>query len=83
MKQLSRKRIAQDSSLRLLIARVCSHYIFSDEQMKRAVKNLFGNVDRFQMLPQSATSFVRQRVEAGIEFYIKKFGLDGFNEVLS
>jgi len=51
--------------------------------MKRAVKNLFGNVDRFQMLPQSAASFVRQRVEAGIEFYIENFGRDGFNEVLS
>jgi len=51
--------------------------------MKRAVKNLFGNVDRFQMLPQSAASFVRQRVEAGIEFYIENFGLAGLNEVLS
>lgn len=83
MKQLSRERIAQDSSLRLLIARVCGHYIFSDEQMKRAVKNLFDNVDRFHMLPESAASFVRQRVEAGIEFYIKNFRLAGLNEVLS
>jgi hypothetical protein len=55
----------------------------SDEQMKRAVKNLFGDVGRFQMLPQSAASFVRQRVEAGIEFYIENFGLAGLNEVLS
>ncbi len=51
--------------------------------MKRAVKNLFGNVDRFQMLPQGAAYFVRQRVEEGIEFYIKNFGLAGLNEVLS
>jgi hypothetical protein len=51
--------------------------------MKGVVKNLFGNVDRFQILPQSAASIVRQRIEAGIEFYIKNFGLAGLNEVLS
>ena len=83
MKQLSRERIAQDSSLRLLIARICGHPIFSGEQMKRAVKNLFDKVDRFHMLPESAASFVRQRVEAGIEFYIKNFGLVGLDEGLS
>jgi hypothetical protein len=62
---------------------VCDHYIFSDEKMKRAVKNLFGNVDRFQMFQRNAASFIRQRVEAGIEFYLKNFGLAGLNEVLS
>jgi hypothetical protein len=47
------------------------------------VKYLFGNVDRFQMFPQNAASYVRQRVEADIEFYTKNFGLAGLNEVLS
>ncbi len=44
--------------MQLFITRVGGHYIFSDEKMKRAVKNLFGKVDRFQLLPQSAASFV-------------------------
>jgi hypothetical protein len=51
--------------------------------MKRVAKKLFGNVDQSQMLPKSAASFFRQRVEAGLEFYIKNFWIAGLNELLS
>jgi D-tagatose-1,6-bisphosphate aldolase subunit GatZ/KbaZ len=83
IRQLPREQVAQDSSLRLLITRVCGHYLFSNDQVKENVEKLFDNVDRYKLIPQSAADFVRQRVETGIEFYIDNFALAGLNDVLA
>ena len=83
IKQLPRERIAQDASLRLLITRVCGHYLFSNKQIKRTVEKLFNNVGRYKLIPESAADFVRQRVETGIDFFINNFGLAGLNDVLA
>jgi D-tagatose-1,6-bisphosphate aldolase subunit GatZ/KbaZ len=83
LKKLPRGEVAGNEALRTLIARVCGHYVFSDERLVRARRTLFGNLDRFRMAEPDAASFAAGRIEESIEFYVRHFRLEGLNGLLS
>ncbi len=80
-KKYSRKQIESDSNLRLLIARVCSHYVYNDEEIKNALKILFKNINNFYLV-EDAERFVLEKVRNVIEFYIRLFHMNGVNSIV-
>lgn len=79
-RRISPDVIASDSGLRLLIARVCGHYVYNGPDVRAARQTLFENVDRFALV-EDAASFVKGRVRRCIEFYIHHFRLEGVEEI--
>jgi len=79
LRPLPREHVAEDQALRLLIARVCGHYVYNDPDVKAARRRLYENVDRFGLVEGSAERFVIDRVTGAIEFYLRHFRLKGIN----
>jgi hypothetical protein len=82
IKKLPADRIRSDAATRLLIARVCGHYLYDDPAIKAARARLYANLDRFKMIEAAdgtAAGFVIARVRVAIEFYLRHFALDGIN----
>jgi hypothetical protein len=70
--------VEKDSALRLLITRVCGHYIYGLPEIIQARKVLQDNVERF-VLVENPGRFVGDKVRSSIEFYLRPFSLDGVN----
>ena len=81
IRRLPRKHVAEDQFLRLLIARVCGHYIYNDPDLKVARSRLYENVDRFDLAEEGAEQFVIDRVREAIRFYLRHFRLIGLNAI--
>jgi tagatose-1,6-bisphosphate aldolase non-catalytic subunit AgaZ/GatZ len=79
--RLPREHLADDQALRLLIARVCGHYVYNDSDVKTARCRLYENVDRFDLAEGGAERFVIDRVRDAIEFYLRHFRLMGINAI--
>ena len=78
IKQLSNEEIESDNALRLLIARVCGHYVYDIPEVLQARQKLYDNLDRFEIV-DNAERFVINSVKDSIEFYIKQFRMEGIN----
>lgn len=81
LRQLPRKRVAEDQALRLLITRVCGHYVYNDPDVKTTRRRLYENVDRFDLVEEGAERFVIDRVRDAIAFYLRHFRLTGINAI--
>jgi D-tagatose-1,6-bisphosphate aldolase subunit GatZ/KbaZ len=79
IRRLPRTHVAEDQYLRLLIARVCGHYVYNGPDIKTARRRLYENVDRFDLVEEGAEQFVIDRVREAIEFYLRHFRLMGIN----
>ena len=79
VKKMPREEIAGDQALRLLIARVCGHYVYDAEPMRRVREKLYGNIDKHGLV-EDAAEFVTGKVREAIEFYFKHFRIRGINE---
>lgn len=89
MKQCTQMKIESDSGLRLLIARVCGHYVYNMPEVLEARKKLYKNIDENDLVndieienPDETKSerFVINRVRSSIEFYLKHFRCKGINQ---
>ncbi len=78
IKQLPVEKIEADSALRLLIARVCGHYVYDMQAVLEARAKLYKNINSFK-LADDAEAFVTEKVRDSIEFYMEPFGLKGIN----
>lgn len=81
IKKLGKEKIEKDTSLRLLIARVCGHYVYNTKEVISARKKLYANVNNFN-LADNAERFVIDKVRNSIEFYMKHFRLKNINAEL-
>ncbi|MBN1674294.1 MAG: class II D-tagatose-bisphosphate aldolase, non-catalytic subunit [Kiritimatiellae bacterium] len=79
--QLPREQVERDSAVRLLIARVCGHYVFDLPEFVAARRRLYAHVERFDLV-DDADRFVVERVRSAIEFYIRHFRLEGINALV-
>ena len=70
--------VEKDSALRLLITRVCGHYLYGLPDIIHARKVLQNNVERFVLL-ENPGKFIGDKVRSSIEFYLQTFSLDGVN----
>lgn len=68
IKQRPVSEIESDGTVRLLIARVCGHYVYDVPEVVDARKRLYRNIDE-SGLPDGAERFVVSRVRDAIEFY--------------
>ena len=85
VRKLPPDRIASDAATRLLIARVCGHYVYDDPAVRAARATLYSNLDASRMIGEpdsTAEGFVLARVRGAIEFYICHFALEGVNSLL-
>ena len=83
MAKRPREELERDEASRLLIERVCGHYLFADPAIRAARARLYENVERFALVEQGPEAFVRGRVEEAIDFYARHFRLEGLNRVLA
>jgi D-tagatose-1,6-bisphosphate aldolase subunit GatZ/KbaZ len=81
VKARPRAELEGDEAVRLLIVRVCGHYVFADPAVRAARTRLYANVDRFRLIAGDAADFVHRRIEESIDFYAEHFRLEGFNSV--
>jgi len=81
IKALPAERIEADDALRLLISRVCGHYVYPMPAVAQARKTLFANIDRHKLV-DSAEQFVTSRVREAIEYYLEPFALKGVNSLI-
>ena len=95
IKKLPQDRVESDAALRLLIARVCGHYVYDDPLVESARATLYRNLNAFGLVEEpdgraprapgagdGSEGFVLARVRGAIEFYIRHFRLDGVNAAL-
>ncbi len=83
IKKLAPEHIKGDKFLRTLIARVCGHYTYDDQQVKAARTRLYANLDRHSMIEPpagSAAALVLEKVQTAIEFYLRHFAMQGINK---
>lgn len=78
IKKLSYEEIKNDASLRLLIARVCGHYIYNTKEIKKAREKLYSNLkdpkyNGYLWRSDMVESFAEIKIKNTIEFYIKNF----------
>lgn len=78
IKQFPLDKIQSDTAIRLLIARVCGHYVYNRPEVVQARRKLYENVNQFELV-DSAKHFVVNRVKDSIEFYVGHFRLKGIN----
>jgi len=83
MARRGRAELERDEAARLLIARVCGHYLYADPAIRAARARLYENVKRFELTDGGPEAFVRSRVEEAIDFYARHFRLQGLNRVLA
>ena len=77
-----RLELEGDEASRLLIARVCGHYLFADPAIREARAKLYRNVEGCRLVPGEAAEFVQRRIEEAIDFYAVNFRLEGLNAAL-
>lgn len=77
-----RPELERDQAARLVITRVCGHYVFADPAIREARAKLYRNVEQYRLIPGEAAEFVRRRIEEAIDFYAVNFRLEGLNAVL-
>jgi tagatose-1,6-bisphosphate aldolase non-catalytic subunit AgaZ/GatZ len=83
LKARPRAELERDEASRLLIARVCGHYLFADLAIRAARARLYENVERFALVEGGPEAFVRGRIEEAIDFYARHFRLEGLNRLLA
>jgi len=81
LKARPRSALEGEEAMRLLITRVCGHYVFADPAVAAARAKLYANVDRFGLIAGRADAFVHRRIEEAIDFYAEHFRLEGLNSV--
>jgi hypothetical protein len=81
MKHLDEREIETSGELRLLIARVCGHYVYDDEDLRAARGKLYNNLRRGAP-SENPERFVIKHVRDRIELYLTHFGLDGVNRLV-
>jgi D-tagatose-1,6-bisphosphate aldolase subunit GatZ/KbaZ len=81
VKARPRAELEGDEAARLLIVRICGHYVFADPAVRSAREKLYANVDRFRLIAGDAATFVSRRIEEAIDFYAEHFRLEGFNSL--
>ena len=79
MKARPRVELERDEAARLLIARVCGHYLFADPAIRAARARLYANVARFALTAEGPAAFVQSRIVEAIDFYARHFRLEGLN----
>jgi hypothetical protein len=82
MKARTRQELERDETARLLIARVCGHYLFADPAVREARARLFSNIEGFELTDAGPAAFVQGRIEEAIDFYVRHFRLEGLNRAL-
>ena len=80
LKELPAAEVEGDGSLRLLIARVCGHYVYDDPQVAAARDQLFKNSRRFNLV-EDPEQFVIEKLLRAIGFYVKHFRMEGINRI--
>jgi len=80
-KELAVTTIESDSAIRLLIARVCGHYVYDTAEVILAREKLYHNINRFELV-DDAYKFIIDRVRQAIEFYLACFKLKGVNSLV-
>jgi len=83
MKARPRGELERDEAARLLIARVCGHYLYADPAIRAARARLYENVERFALIDGGPEAFVRGRIEQAVDFYARHFRLEGLNSALA
>ncbi len=79
IKKLSEEEIRNDRFLRLLIARVCGHYVYDLPETREAIGKLLKNIDTFNVVDGGASDFVIGKISEAIELYLENFNLSGIN----
>jgi hypothetical protein len=79
IKDLGKDVIGKDAALRLLIGRVCGHYVYDTPEMLTARKTLYKNIDAFELVEGGAEAYVTKKVRDSIEFYLEHFRCKGIN----
>ena len=79
IKNLSEQEVRDDHFLRLLIARVCGHYVYDLPEVKTAIRKLLKNINSFKVIEADAGEFVIGRIRDAIELYLENFNLNGIN----
>lgn len=82
VKKQPREKTESDAALRLLIARVCGHYVYDMPHIIEARATLFRNINTFG-LQDGAHQYVMAKVRDAIEFYCSHLKLTGVNEMAS
>ena len=83
LKSRPRAELERDEASRLLIARVCGHYLFADPAVRAARARLYENAERFALCEEAPAAFVQRRIEEAIDFYARHFRLEGLNSVIA
>ena len=83
LKARPRAELQRDEATRLLIARVCGHYLFADPAVRAARARLYRNVEHFQLTREGPAAFVQGRIEEAIDFYARHFRIEGVNRLLA
>ena len=60
---------------------VCGHYVFEDEDVKKARKKLYENVKTLK-ITDDPEALVMKAVKASIMKYVNAFNLKGFNNLI-
>ncbi len=79
IKKLSEEEICNDHFLRLLIARVCGHYVYDLPEVKKSIRKLLKNIDTFNVIDADANEFVVGKISEAIDLYLENFNLNGIN----
>ena len=82
VKKMPQEKIEGDQALRLLIGRVCGHYVYDTEQIRQAREALYANLNKYSLV-EDAEMFVTCKVRDAIDFYFKHFRMAGINEFCS
>lgn len=84
IKKLPPDQIESDAAMRLLIARVCGHYVYDHPEVEEGRAKLYTNLDRHKAIEEpdsTAEGFILARVRAAIDFYLQHFNVDGINDI--
>jgi hypothetical protein len=81
LKRLATPDLEADRYLRLLVASVCGHYVYSVPEFRAARARLFENVERFGLVADAQANLTA-RVRESMEFYLDHFRCSGINTLL-
>ena len=79
IKNLGEEEVRNDRFLRLLIARVCGHYVYDLPEVRKAIRKLLKNINTFNVVGLDADEFVVGKICEAIELYLENFNLNGIN----
>ncbi len=80
LKEVPAAEVEGNGSLRLLIARVCGHYVYDDPQVAAAKDQLFKNSRRFNLV-EEPEHFIIEKLLSAVAFYVKHFRMEGINRI--